>query len=118
MSPTQVALWGAYLGLVEAHRQGFLTSTVEFDNREAFDTISTQEFIFIPQELEEVVKQINTFHANHSNSGKSERFVAIIALRMNSTAEYMAQYGKANFASVVQTPGDFWNIIHFLEADM
>lgn len=86
---------------------------MEFDNRDAFDTITTQEFVFVPQELEEVIKQINTFHANHSNSGKAERFVVIIALRLNSTTEYMAQYGKANFDSVVQTPRDFGDITHF-----
>lgn len=118
MTPAQVVIWGAHLGLIKAHSLSYHVYTIEFDNRAAYEVINTQEFAILSNELVEVIMQFNTFHANHYRVGQTERYVATIPLEMNRSAEYMAQFGGENFQEVVETPGVFGNLQHFLDRDM
>lgn len=118
MSTLQAVLWGAQAGIIKSFFLGFHRSTVEFDNREAYDIIDMHEHIFIPEELSEVMTQINTFHENHFSEGMTERFVSVIPLQMNRSAEYMAIYGLNNLPAFAEAPDSFGNLQYYLDRDM
>lgn len=118
MSSLQEALWGAQAGIIKSFLMGFHRSTVEFDNREVYDIIHMQEHIFVPDDLSEVMTQLNTFHENNFLEGMTKSFVAIIPQHMNRTAEYMAVYGLDNLPAFGKAPGSFGNLQHYLDRDM
>lgn len=71
-----------------------------------------------PHGLEEALLQFNTIFTNNFVKNETEHRVSVIARGMNATAEYMAVYGMQNMTELVETPGVFGNLQHYLGRDM
>lgn len=95
--------------------RGYLHLTIETTNRDFYDYIRVQEFIFLPEDLVEAFGQINTFFANHENIVIS---FSIVAEELNRTTEYLARYGLENMDSFAEAPLMFSNLQFFLDRDM
>lgn len=111
-------VWGTQAGLLVALSMGFQKAMVETDNREAYDTLHIQEFIFLPPDLEDAFGQFNTLFNNQFQENITERKVSVILLEYNGTAQYMASYGMEKMQELVLAPGHFGDIHHYLQRDM
>lgn len=110
--------WGARAGTLDALSLGFHRSHIDLDNKEAYDTLRVQEFIFLPPDLEDAFGQFNTLFSNHFIEDITARQVSIMPETRNSTAIYMEIYGMNNLSALVQDPGVFANLQYILDRDM
>lgn len=109
---------GGEAGIVHAAGRGYLKVIVETINRNFYDTVRVQEFIFLPQELVEAFGQINTFFANHMDSENIAISFSIVSEELNRTAEYLVRYGLENLDPFAEAPMRFGNLQFYLDRDM
>lgn len=55
MNELQACLWAAQVGIIQAWQRGFHAIQVEVVNRELYDAIRFQEYVFPPPDLEEAL---------------------------------------------------------------
>ncbi|KAL1824794.1 hypothetical protein ACET3Z_011572 [Daucus carota] len=82
---------------------------IETVSQRVYDTIGQQDMIMLNDDQLEVYRNFNTIFANNFKEGITKRRIACIPRFMNTTAEYLANYGLANmseFGEVEHSVGD------------
>lgn len=118
LSNVQALLWGVHAGMVEALNLGFEKTQIETDNREVHDVIRLQEYAFIEPDLEEVLLQINSLHRNFFIPDATVRDISLVPIRMNRSAEYLAEYSLSNLNAFESFSGSFGSLQYHLDRDM
>lgn len=94
-------VWGIQAGILAALSLGFHKTHIETDNKEVFDTMRVQEYIFLPPDLEEAFFQFNALFANRYKEAETFRKVSIIPVELNATAQYIATFGIENMIALI-----------------
>ncbi|KAL1806764.1 hypothetical protein ACET3Z_029832 [Daucus carota] len=91
---------------------------IETTNRDVFEIIRVQEHIILTEEQLESYRLFNTIHANNYKDGVTDRRISCVPEHMNASAKYMAVYGLNNLTCLVEAPGVFGDLQHYLDRDM
>lgn len=105
--PLEAELKGIHIGLMKALDMNKRKSHIETDSRLIFESLRDQDEIIFDEAVEQVLRQINTVHANHFIPGISDRAFSCTHFDMNSVAVYLANQGMEHTSSFVEVPHPF-----------
>ncbi|WOG82447.1 hypothetical protein DCAR_0101611 [Daucus carota subsp. sativus] len=91
---------------------------IETTDRRIFETISMQEYIMLQDNQLEAYGLFNTIHANNFKEGKTYRRISCVTRHMNSTVEYMVNYGMNNLIVFSEVQDDLGDMRFLLNRDM
>lgn len=80
--------------------------------------IRMQDHAFIEPDLEEAMFQINFLHRNFYKPGITDRDISLISIRMNRSAEFLAQYGMNNLKAFDKIPSMLGSLQDTLNRDL
>ena len=118
MNEEQALMAGFQAAYVEGHKREWKLFQFETTNRDVYDTVRMQPHIVLQPDQLEVYGLFNTIYANHFKEGEMDRCISCVPRRMNSTAEYLANYGMQNMSVFSEVKGSVGELHHFLERDM
>ncbi|KAK1369290.1 hypothetical protein POM88_035382 [Heracleum sosnowskyi] len=117
-SKDEAELRALHSGMVWAVNMKRLKINIETSNMRVYDTIRFQEFIFLEDEFVQVMKLINTLHANNFKDDTSVVRFSFISQELKGTAAFLANYGMEKVPSFALIPEVFDTLKERLDYDM
>ena len=118
LNEEQAIMAGIQAACVESVHKKWEKTLIETSNHNTFETISTQEHVFLRDDQLEPFRLFNTVHANHFKVNTTNRKIIWIPTEMNSTARYLADYGLQHLSVFAETPGWFDDLKYHVDRDM
>ncbi|KAL1825990.1 hypothetical protein ACET3Z_012768 [Daucus carota] len=118
LNEEQALMAGIQAACVESVHKKWEKTLIETSNHNTFETISTQEHVFLRDDQLEPFRLFNTVHANHFKVNTTNRKIIWIPTEMNSTARYLADYGLQHLSVFAETPGWFGDLKYHVDRDM
>ncbi|KAK1395128.1 hypothetical protein POM88_014184 [Heracleum sosnowskyi] len=107
-----------HVAAVKALQLGKHKTHFETDNQFVYESVRDQDEIIFDDEIEKILRQLNTLHANHFIIGVTDRKVGCILPDMNMAAIYLAEYGIEHLSSFAEVIEPFGELKKLLDEDM
>ncbi|WOH04731.1 hypothetical protein DCAR_0624143 [Daucus carota subsp. sativus] len=118
LNEEQAIMAGIQAASIEGRKRKWDLIHIETTNRNVFETILMQQHMVLQENQREAYGLFNTIYANHHKDGKTDRCISCVPPHMNSTADYMANYGLNNLSVFSELEEDLGDMRYWLNRDM
>ena len=118
LTEEQATVTAIHAACEHALSKGWDAVQIETVSPRVYDNLSLQDDIFLDDDQRNVYRNINTLFANNFKEGTTKRNVACIPQFMNSTAEYLANFGLANYTDFGEVKNSVGDLDFHLARDM